>query len=106
MPLAPQGLLGIGCAAGLDCKHRGSAPVDGTARGCAEPPEGSDTLIDDLARAGHGVIMTMGKGGVGKTTVAAAIAVALADRGYPVHLSTTDPAAHVASAVGTARCRT
>ena len=37
----------------------------------------------------------MGKGGVGKTTVAAALAVALADRGHPVHLSTTDPAAHL-----------
>jgi arsenite-transporting ATPase len=40
--------------------------------------------------------MTMGKGGVGKTTVAAAIAVMLATRGHAVHLSTTDPAAHVA----------
>ena len=39
----------------------------------------------------------MGKGGVGKTTIAAAIAVELASRGLPVHLSTTDPAAHVAS---------
>lgn len=39
--------------------------------------------------------MCMGKGGVGKTTVAAAIAVALARRGHDVHLSTTDPAAHL-----------
>jgi arsenite-transporting ATPase len=39
--------------------------------------------------------MTMGKGGVGKTTIAAAIALALADRGLPVSLTTTDPAAHV-----------
>lgn len=39
--------------------------------------------------------MCMGKGGVGKTTVAAAIAVALAARGHDVHLSTTDPAAHL-----------
>jgi arsenite-transporting ATPase len=44
--------------------------------------------------------MVMGKGGVGKTTLAAAIAVALADRGLPVHLSTTDPAAHLAAALG------
>lgn len=57
-------------------------------------------LVDDLARAGPGVIMTMGKGGVGKTTVAAAIATELARRGLPVHLSTTDPAAHVAAAAG------
>ena len=57
-------------------------------------------LIDELAQTGRGVIMTMGKGGVGKTTVAAAIAVELAARGFPVVLSTTDPAAHVSSAVG------
>jgi arsenite-transporting ATPase len=41
----------------------------------------------------------MGKGGVGKTTVAAAVAVALAEHGFTVHLSTTDPAAHIAAAV-------
>ena len=44
--------------------------------------------------------MTMGKGGVGKTTIAAAIAVSLARMGHRVTLSTTDPAAHVAAAVG------
>ena len=44
-------------------------------------------------RDGHGLVMCMGKGGVGKTTVAAAIAVALAHRGHEVHLTTTDPAA-------------
>ena len=49
----------------------------------------------ELAERGHGLIMTMGKGGVGKTTIAAAVAVALADRGFPVHLTTTDPAAHL-----------
>ena len=42
----------------------------------------------------------MGKGGVGKTTVAAAVAVELARRGLKVHLSTTDPAANVLSTVG------
>ena len=56
-------------------------------------------LIDDLAEKKHGVILAMGKGGVGKTTVAAAVAVALAKRGFVVHLSTTDPAAHIAAAV-------
>ncbi len=58
------------------------------------------TLIDKLEQMGHGVVMTMGKGGVGKTTVAAAIAIELAHRGHRVHLSTTDPAAHVAATVG------
>ncbi len=56
---------------------------------------GLDSLLVDLEAPGHGVILAMGKGGVGKTTVAASIAVALADRGHAVHLSTTDPAAHV-----------
>jgi arsenite-transporting ATPase len=56
-------------------------------------------LVDEIERAGRGVVMTMGKGGVGKTTVAAAIAVELASRGHSVHLSTTDPAAHVADVV-------
>jgi len=54
------------------------------------------TLIDDIAANGHGLIMLMGKGGVGKTTLAAAVAVALAERGFPVHLTTSDPAAHLA----------
>jgi arsenite-transporting ATPase len=59
-------------------------------------------LVDDIERDGHGVVLTMGKGGVGKTTTAAAIAVELASRGHDVLLSTTDPAAHVAGAIGAA----
>lgn len=50
-------------------------------------------LIDEIASSGHGLVLTMGKGGVGKTTIAAAVAFALSERGYPVLLSTTDPAA-------------
>lgn len=66
-----------------------------------DPPDSPDlsSLIDDLDQAGHGVVMTMGKGGVGKTTIAAALAIALADRGHQVTLSTTDPAAHLADAL-------
>lgn len=52
-------------------------------------------VIDDLYLSGKKVIFTMGKGGVGKTTVAAAIALGLAEKGCKVHLSTTDPAAHL-----------
>lgn len=57
------------------------------------------SLIDEIEKMGHGAVMTMGKGGVGKTTIAAAIAVELAHRGHRVHLSTTDPAAHVSATV-------
>ncbi len=57
-------------------------------------PDLSD-LVDDIAADGHGLVMLMGKGGVGKTTLAAAVAVELARRGLPVHLTTSDPAAHL-----------
>ncbi len=53
------------------------------------------SLVDCIADDGHGLVMLMGKGGVGKTTLAATIAVALAERGFPVHLTTSDPAAHL-----------
>lgn len=52
-------------------------------------------VIDDLYNSNKKVIFTMGKGGVGKTTIAAAIALGLAARGKKVHLTTTDPAAHL-----------
>ena len=52
-------------------------------------------LVDEIAADGHGLIMFMGKGGVGKTTLAAAVAVELAHRCLPTHLTTTDPAAHL-----------
>lgn len=52
-------------------------------------------LVDDIESDGRGLVMVMGKGGVGKTTIAAAIAVELAARNYSVHLTTSDPAAHL-----------
>jgi arsenite-transporting ATPase len=59
-----------------------------------------DQLVQDCANEEkpkdlHGLVMVMGKGGVGKTTIAAAVALELARRGHRVHLSTTDPAAHL-----------
>lgn len=70
-------------------------PLDETA---AFPPLAG--LIDAIERDGPAVILVMGKGGVGKTTIAAAIATELARRGHEVLLSTTDPAAHVGAAIG------
>ncbi|MBC7282508.1 arsenical pump-driving ATPase [Hoeflea sp.] len=72
------------------------------AAGPAEEPldlPGLADLVDEIAAGGRGLVMVMGKGGVGKTTVAAAIAVGLAARGQAVHLTTTDPAAHVSFVV-------
>jgi arsenite-transporting ATPase len=66
----------------------------------ASAVQGLDELVRQLEADGSGVIMLMGKGGVGKTTLAAALAVALAHNGHRVHLSTTDPAAHVKQTVG------
>jgi arsenite-transporting ATPase len=63
------------------------------------PAEPLSRMADELAAFGHGLIMVMGKGGVGKTTIAAALAVGLVQRGHSVHLTTTDPAAHVSGAL-------
>ncbi|ALS76587.1 arsenical pump-driving ATPase [Planococcus rifietoensis] len=57
---------------------------------------GLNSVIDDFSEHNTRVIFTMGKGGVGKTSVASAIAVGLSEKGYKVHLTTTDPAAHLA----------
>ncbi|HBY90744.1 arsenical pump-driving ATPase [Ruoffia sp. FAM 24228] len=53
------------------------------------------TVIDDLHNTNKRVVFTMGKGGVGKTTIAASIAKGLVEKGKKVHLTTTDPAAHL-----------
>jgi len=88
-------------AAGIPCDTTAPVPADGVGDDVSAASLGAlGALINACAAAGRGVIMTMGKGGVGKTTVAAAIAVELARRGHPVHLTTTDPAAHVLAAVG------
>ena len=97
-PFLPKGTVGLEALRAMSAPQ----PVKPPLPAVLEPVAialGLEALITELAEAGRGVIMTMGKGGVGKTTVAAAIAVALARRGFRVTLSTTDPAAHVADAV-------
>jgi arsenite-transporting ATPase len=90
-------VTGVGALRRLASGDNTSAPMNGNAPPVELP--GLGDLIDELDAAGNGVVMTMGKGGVGKTTLAAAIAVALVDRGHQVTLSTTDPAAHLTEAV-------
>lgn len=58
-------------------------------------PKGVDELVNDLYTSGKRVIFTMGKGGVGKTTLATEIALKLTKLGAKVHLTTTDPANHL-----------
>ncbi|MCC5905698.1 MAG: arsenical pump-driving ATPase [Balneolaceae bacterium] len=104
-PLRPYNLLGI------DRLRMVFEPLDkeeiraGNTAMIAEKQENElpdlDQLIKDMTDdKEHGLIMTMGKGGVGKTTIAAVIALKLAHKGYPVHLTTTDPAAHLLDQLG------
>lgn len=100
VPLRAINILGLGGLRVLLDDGADVAPTTTTATPDVTwtPPamESLESLVTAMEQQGHGVIMTMGKGGVGKTTVAAAVAVRLAQRGHTVHLSTTDPAAHVA----------
>jgi arsenite-transporting ATPase len=99
IPLSPTSLVGIDSLRriGSDLGQRGFVTRSFSTY---EPQETErlpsvQTLFEELGEQSHGVILTMGKGGVGKTSVAAAIAVALAERGSQVRLTTTDPAAHL-----------
>lgn len=99
-PFAPTGLQALArlfVTSDLDgsgCTHLPRvAQLPATA-----PPLGD--LVDEIANRGRGIVLAMGKGGVGKTTIASAIGAELARRGHAVHLSTTDPAAHLVGTVG------
>jgi len=99
LPLLPFGLVGIEALSALFSPSNLAAP---TPAAIAAPLDirSVDALVSEFEADGRGVVMTMGKGGVGKTTVAVNIALELAHRGHAVHLTTTDPAAHVADALG------
>ena len=99
IPFQPKGFLGVRALRGVF--NAGAVSQEAACATVSLPfIEDFNSLVDRLAENGSGVIMTMGKGGVGKTTVAAAIAIELARRGFSTHLSTTDPAAHDSEAVG------
>ena len=91
--LKATNIVGIDALATLFTPDTSTGPAVEPAVEVPEAPLAA--LIDQIAAGDKGLIMCMGKGGVGKTTVAAAIAVALAQRGHPVHLTTTDPAGHL-----------
>jgi arsenite-transporting ATPase len=94
IPLRGQNIVGLAALRGFLST---AAETVVPATDAAVPSDVLDLhgLVEELAAAGNGLVMVMGKGGVGKTTVAAAIAVALARRGKQVNLTTTDPAQHL-----------
>lgn len=98
VPMLPGNVVGLDALRGL--LHPENVPEGG--RDTETPPDGQafSAFVDSLAQDGRGVIMTMGKGGVGKTSVAVRIATALAARGHQVLLTTTDPAGNVLDLVG------
>ncbi|MHC4886610.1 MAG: TRC40/GET3/ArsA family transport-energizing ATPase, partial [Planctomycetota bacterium] len=101
IPFRPSGVMGIDAmrqVVGGDADAPSPVGVEGLEREVDAVTANMadwDRFIDGLEENPGGVIMTMGKGGVGKTTLAARIATDLARRGHSVLLSTTDPAAHV-----------
>jgi len=95
LPLKAANLVGVEALSSLFSDRDEAIPVAArTVADLMDLPRLS-TLVDEIAKTGHGLVLMMGKGGVGKTTLAAAVAVALAKRGLPVHLTTSDPAAHL-----------
>lgn len=95
--LQPLNMVGVPALKGLLNEHAEIALLP--EQSIQNKPENMSfsVLVDDIARSEHGLIMLMGKGGVGKTTMAAAIAISLADKGFDVHLTTSDPAAHLST---------
>ena len=100
VPLSAHSLIGVEAVRTLGEELPVGAPLPVNISKLNEPAPGLSELLSQLGASGKGVIMTMGKGGVGKTTIAAAIAVQLAQLGNEVLLTTTDPAAHIAMSVG------
>ena len=101
LPLRGAELVGIPALRAFFTPEDGLPSTTSSAQSTPLPAP-LNNLLDMLAAMPGGVIMTMGKGGVGKTTLAVTIATALSGHGKKVHLTTTDPAAHVALTLGEA----
>jgi arsenite/tail-anchored protein-transporting ATPase len=97
VPLRSFDMVGLPALRALLAPQATIATADATVSKVPGEVQRLHALTDELAKQDHGLVMVMGKGGVGKTSIAAALAVALVQRGKSVHLSTTDPAAHLAS---------
>lgn len=95
IPLKPFNLMGVAMLRQLLSEKPASTTAVAVEQPQSPKAPSLSELVDDIAADGHGLVMMMGKGGVGKTTIAAAVAVELARRGLPVHLTTSDPAAHL-----------
>ncbi|OGI03746.1 MAG: arsenical pump-driving ATPase [Candidatus Melainabacteria bacterium GWF2_32_7] len=106
VPFRPSGVMGIEalqsvCSNSADLSYStGAEDLKAKTAEAIKDIEPWSKFLKELEAEGSGVIMTMGKGGVGKTTMAAMIATQLAQKGHSVLLSTTDPAAHVTETIG------
>jgi arsenite-transporting ATPase len=97
-PLRSFDMVGVAALRRVLADETGPGPV-GVVGAAAPDLPGISDLVEQISASSRGLVMVMGKGGVGKTTIAAALAVGLAKAGHAVHLSTTDPAAHVSFVV-------
>lgn len=92
VPLRSYNVLGLDKIRAFFAEDRFAPEVD---RGPSADLRPLAALIDEIFTRKKRVVFTMGKGGVGKTTLAATIAIALAQRGVNVRLTSTDPADHL-----------
>jgi arsenite-transporting ATPase len=92
VPLVASGLVGVPALRALLV---GGVLADDQPAGALPETTSLSELVGQLAGRGRGLVLMMGKGGVGKTTLAAAVALELARSGHVVELTTTDPAAHL-----------
>lgn len=100
IPLVPRSLIGVEALEKLaNGDYHGANEFSTHPSASTSLPPPLSQLVSALALRGKGVVMTMGKGGVGKTAVATHIAMELVRLGHEVHLTTTDPAGHAMTAI-------